>query len=33
MTQPAARTINIGEVLENSQIGPLHIRVFALCAS
>jgi MFS transporter, AAHS family, 4-hydroxybenzoate transporter len=31
MTQPAARTINIGEVLENSQIGPLHIRVFALC--
>ena len=31
MTQPAARTINIGEVLENSQIGPLHIRVFGLC--
>lgn len=31
MTQPAARTINIGEVLENSRIGPLHIRVFALC--
>ena len=31
MTQPAARTINIGELLENSQIGPLHIRVFALC--
>ena len=31
MTQPAARTINIGDVLENSQIGPLHIRVFALC--
>ena len=31
MTQPAARTINIGEMLENSQIGPLHIRVFALC--
>jgi len=31
MTQPAARTINVGELLENSQIGPLHIRVFALC--
>jgi AAHS family 4-hydroxybenzoate transporter-like MFS transporter len=31
MTQPAARTINIGEVLENSRIGPLHIRVFVLC--
>jgi AAHS family 4-hydroxybenzoate transporter-like MFS transporter len=31
MTQPAARTINIGDVLENSPIGPLHIRVFALC--
>jgi len=31
MTQPAAKTINIGEVLENSRIGPLHIRVFALC--
>jgi AAHS family 4-hydroxybenzoate transporter-like MFS transporter len=31
MTQPATRTINIGDVLENSQIGPLHIRVFALC--
>jgi AAHS family 4-hydroxybenzoate transporter-like MFS transporter len=31
MTQPAAKTINIGEVLENSPIGPLHIRVFALC--
>ena len=31
MTQPAARTINIGETLENSRIGPLHIRVFALC--
>jgi MFS transporter, AAHS family, 4-hydroxybenzoate transporter len=31
MTQPAASTINIGEVLENSRIGPLHIRVFALC--
>src|SRR5688572_24877230 len=31
MTQPAGRTINIGEVLENSRIGPLHIRVFALC--
>jgi AAHS family 4-hydroxybenzoate transporter-like MFS transporter len=26
-----ARTINIGEVLENSRIGPLHIRVFTLC--
>ncbi len=31
MTQPAASTINIGEVLENSRIGPLHIRVFVLC--
>lgn len=31
MTQPAAKTINIGETLENSRIGPLHIRVFALC--
>ena len=31
MTQPAGRTINIGEVLENSPIGPLQIRVFALC--
>jgi AAHS family 4-hydroxybenzoate transporter-like MFS transporter len=31
MTQPAARTINVGEVLENSRIGPLHIRVFVLC--
>jgi AAHS family 4-hydroxybenzoate transporter-like MFS transporter len=31
VTQPAARTINIGETLENSRIGPLHIRVFALC--
>jgi MFS transporter, AAHS family, 4-hydroxybenzoate transporter len=31
MTQPAATTINIGEVLENSRIGPLHIRVFVLC--
>ena len=31
MTQPAARTINIGEMLENSRIGPLHIRVFVLC--
>src|SRR4029450_4515185 len=31
MTQPAARTINIGEVLENSRIGPRHVRVFALC--
>jgi len=31
MTQPAASTINVGEVLENSRIGPLHIRVFVLC--
>jgi len=31
MTQPAGRTINIGEVLENSRIGPLHVRVFTLC--
>jgi MFS transporter, AAHS family, 4-hydroxybenzoate transporter len=33
MTTPgrAARTINIGELLENSQIGPLQIRVFLLC--
>ena len=31
MTQSAAGTINIGDVLENSRIGPLHIRVFALC--
>lgn len=30
MTQPAATTINIGEVLENSKVGPLHVRVFAL---
>jgi AAHS family 4-hydroxybenzoate transporter-like MFS transporter len=33
MTTPgrAAGTINIGELLENSQIGPLQIRVFLLC--
>ena len=31
MTQPAARTINIGEMLENSTVGPLQIRVFTLC--
>src|SRR5688572_5855894 len=33
MTTPgrAASTINIGELLENSQIGPLQIRVFLLC--
>ena len=31
MTQPAAKTINIGEMLENSTVGPLQIRVFALC--
>jgi AAHS family 4-hydroxybenzoate transporter-like MFS transporter len=30
MTQPAAKTINIGELLENSTIGSLQIRVFAL---
>src|SRR5688572_10486839 len=31
MTQPAARTINIGEMLDNSTVGPLQIRVFMLC--
>jgi AAHS family 4-hydroxybenzoate transporter-like MFS transporter len=33
MTTPgrAAGTINIGELLENSQIGPLQVRVFLLC--
>ena len=33
MTTPGRRpaTINIGELLENSQIGPLQIRVFLLC--
>jgi AAHS family 4-hydroxybenzoate transporter-like MFS transporter len=30
MTSPAAGTINIGDVLENSRIGSLHIRVFTL---
>ena len=28
---PAASTINIGELLGNSRIGPLQIRVFLLC--
>jgi AAHS family 4-hydroxybenzoate transporter-like MFS transporter len=33
MTRPGetGNTINIGELLENSQIGPLQIRVFLLC--
>src|SRR5687768_108800 len=32
MTTPAARTINIPELLANSAIGPLQKRVFILCA-
>jgi len=32
MTPPAARTINIPELLANSAIGPLQKRVFILCA-
>src|SRR4029453_1799574 len=33
MTRPGetGHTINLGELLENSQIGPLQIRVFLLC--
>src|SRR5436190_21608618 len=33
MTTPAraADRINVGDVLENSRIGPLHMRVFILC--
>jgi AAHS family 4-hydroxybenzoate transporter-like MFS transporter len=30
-TEPAARKINIAELLESSPIGPLHIQVFGLC--
>ena len=32
MTTPAARTINIPELLANSTVGPLQKRVFILCA-
>ena len=31
MTQSATGKINIGELLEESRIGPLQIRVFVLC--
>ena len=31
MTQAAGGKINIGELLEESPIGPLQIRVFLLC--